>query len=100
MYDAYMIILPFSCNEHVRISLVESQNLVTLIFTQTTYCQCVNTKRMVNILSNSRNSRPIRPPLKRINHASKYRIYEGYHYFGAHFTKIRGFAMKMVLKKL
>ena len=48
--------------------------------------------------SNSRSSRPIRTPLKSINHASKYRIYERYHYFGAHFTEIRCFAMKKMLK--
>ena len=39
----------------------------------------------------SRSSRPIRSPLKSINHASKYRIYENFHYLGAHFTEIRGF---------
>ena len=53
---------------------------------------------MVNILSNSRSSRPIRTPLKSIDHASKSRIYEKFHYFGAHFTQIRGFAMKKMLK--
>ena len=46
---------------------------------------------MAQILSNSRSSRPIRTPLKSIDHASKYRIYEIYHYFGAHFTEIRHF---------
>ena len=53
---------------------------------------------MGHILSNSRRSRPIRSPLKGINHVSKYRVYEKFHYFGAHFTEIRGFAMKKVLK--
>ena len=77
---------------------VGSQNLVTLIFTKTTFCQRRNTKRMAHILSNSRNSRPIRTSLKSINHASKYRIYERYHSFGAHFTQIRCFAIKKMLK--
>ena len=67
-------------------------------FTKTTFCQHWNTKRMVHILSNSRSSRPIRTPLKSINHASKYRIYEKFHYLGVHFTEIRGFAMKKMLK--
>ena len=62
---------------------VGSQNLVILSF-----CQSGYTKRMAHILSNSRSSRPIRTPLKSINHASKYRIYEKFHYFGAHFTEI------------
>ena len=47
---------------------------------------------MPHILSNSRSSRPIRTPLKSINHPSKYRIYEIFHYFGAHFTEIQGFS--------
>ena len=80
------------------ISLVESQNLVTLIFTKTTFCQHGNTKRMAHILSNSRSSRPIKTPLKSINHASKYPIYVRYHYFCAHFTEIGCFAMKKLLK--
>ena len=46
-----------------RISSVGSQNLVTLNFTKTTFCQCVNTKRMAHILSNSRSSRLFRTPL-------------------------------------
>ena len=45
-------------------------------FYQTTFCQHRNTKRIAHILSNSCSSRPIRTPLKNINHASKYRIYE------------------------
>ena len=45
---------------------------------------------MEHIPSNSRSSRPIRTPLKSINHASKYRIFEKFHYFGAHFTEIWG----------
>ena len=53
---------------------------------------------MVHNLSNSHSSRPIRTPLKSINHASKYGIYEKFHYFGAHFTEIRGFAIKKMLK--
>ena len=53
---------------------------------------------MTHILSNSRSSRPIRNPLKSINHASKYCVYERYHYFGAHFTEIQRFAMKKMLK--
>ena len=48
--------------------------------------------------SNSRSSRPIRTPLNSINHASKYCIYKKFHYFGAHFTEIQGFAMKKMLK--
>ena len=52
---------------------------------------------MVHIVSNSRSSRPIRTPLS-ITHASKYRIYERYHYCGAHSTEIRCFAMKKMLK--
>ena len=52
---------------------------------------------MEHILSNSRSSRPIRTPLKSINHASKYCVYERYHYFGAHFTEIQRFAMKKML---
>ena len=55
---------------------VGSQNLVTLIFTKTTFCQRGSTKRRAHILSNSCISRPIRIPFKSINHASKYRIYE------------------------
>ena len=82
-----------------NISSVRSQNLVTLIFTKMTFCQRGNTKRMVHILSNSRISRPIRTPLKSINHALKYRIFEKFHYFGAHFSfEIQGFAMKKILK--
>ena len=80
------------------ISSVGSQNLVTLIFTKTTFCQRGNTKRMGHILSISRSSRPMRTPLKSINHPSKYPIYEMYHYFGAHFTEIGCFAMKKMLK--
>ena len=63
-----------------------------------TFCQRQNAKRMAHILSNYRRSRPIRTPLKGINHASKYRIYDTFHYFGAHFTKIRGFVTKKLLK--
>ena len=81
-----------------RISSVGSQNLITLIFTKTIFCQCGNTKRMAHILSNSHSSRPIRTALKSINHASKYLIYERYHYFGSLFTMIRCFAMKKMLK--
>ena len=80
------------------ISSVGSQNLVTLIFTKVTFCQCGNTKRTAHILSNSRPSKPIRTLLKSINHASKYCINEKFHYFGARFTEIRGFAMKKMLK--
>ena len=71
----------------IKKSLVGSQNLVYLIFTNTTFCQRENTKLMAHILSNSPtcSSRPIRTPFKSINHASKYRIYERYHYFGANF---------------
>ena len=58
-------------------------------FYQNDFCQCGNTKCMAHILSNSSRSRPIRTPLKCINHSSKYRIFEIFHYFGAHFTKIR-----------
>ena len=58
----------------------------TLIFTKMTFCQRGNTKRMAHILSNSHSSRPIRTPLKSINHASKYCIYNRHHHFGAHFT--------------
>ena len=47
------------------------------------FCQCVNTKGMAHILSNSCSSRPIRTALKSTNNASKYRIYERYNYFGA-----------------
>ena len=46
---------------------------------------------MALIQSNSRSSNQIRIPLKSINYASKYRIYEKFHYFGAHFTEIQGF---------
>ena len=80
------------------ISSVRSQNLVTLIFTKTTFCQRGDTKHMAHILSNFCSSRPIGTPLKSINHASKYLIYEKFHYFGAHFSEIRGFAMKKMLK--
>ena len=80
------------------ISLVRSENLVTLIFTKTTFCQRGNTKSMEHILSKSRSSRPIRTALKSINYASKYCIYEKFHYFGAHFTEIRGFALRKILK--
>ena len=69
-----------------------------MIFTKTTFCQRGNTKRTAHILSNSRSSKPIRTPLKSIDHASKYRVYEKFHYFGAHFTEIRNFAMKKMLK--
>ena len=75
-------------------------NLVTLIFTKTTFYQRGNTKRMAHTLSNSCSYRPIRTLLKSINHASKYGIYEKFHYFGAHFTEIQGFAMKKMLKML
>ena len=68
-------------------SSVGSRNLVTLIFTKTTFCQCGNIKRMAHILSNSPSSRPIRTPLKSIYSASKYRIYDRYHQFGAHFYR-------------
>ena len=64
------------------ISSVGSQNLITLIFTKTTFCQRGNTKHIEHILSYSRSSRPIRPTLKSINHASKCCIYERYHPFG------------------
>ena len=80
------------------IASVGSQNLVTLVFTKMTFCQHGNTKHIAHILSNSRSSRPIRTPLKSIKHASKYGIYEKLHNFGAHFTKIQGFAMKKMLK--
>ena len=80
------------------ISSVRSQNLLTLIFTKTTFCQPGNTKCITHILSNSHGSRPIRTPLKSINYASKYPIYERYHYFGALFTEIQCFAMKKMLK--
>ena len=80
---------------HGCISSSEGQNLLTLIFTKTAFCQRGNTKHMAHILSNSRSSRPIRTPF---NHASKYRIYEKFHYFGAHFTEIRGFAITKMLK--
>ena len=53
---------------------------------------------MRHILSNSRSSRPIRTPLKSINQASKYHIYEKFHYFDAHFNWLQGFAMKKMLK--
>ena len=65
---------------------------MTLIFTKTTFCQGENTKGMAHILSTSHSSRPIRTPLKSIIHASKYRIYEKFHYLG--------FAMKKMLKML
>ena len=42
---------------------------------------------MTHFLSNSGSSSPIRTPLKSVNHASKYRIYESFHYFGAHFNR-------------
>ena len=42
---------------------------------------------MAHILSNSCSSRPLRTPLKSINHASKYPIYERYHYFDAQFIR-------------
>ena len=51
-----------------NISSVYSQNLVTLIFTKTTFCQRGNAKRMAHMLSNFRSSRTT---LKSINHASK-----------------------------
>ena len=53
---------------------------------------------MGHIQSYSCSSRPNKNPLKGINHASKYPIYKKFHYFGAHFVEIRGFAMKKVLK--
>ena len=40
----------------------------------------------------------LEPPLKSINHASKYSIFEKFNYFGAHFMEIQGFAMKKMLK--
>ena len=40
----------------------------------------------------------LRRGIKSINHASKYRIYERYRYFGAHFMEIQCFAMKKMLK--
>ena len=86
----------FLCSKFI--SSVGNQNLVTLIFTITTFCQGGNTKRIANILSNSHSSRPIRTPLKSTNHASKYCIFDKLHYFGAHFTEIQGFAMKKMLK--
>ena len=86
------------CNCLKYISSVGSQNLITLIFTKTTFCQRGNTKRMAHILSNSRSSRPIRTPLKSIIHASQYCILERYHYFGANFAEIQCFAMKKMLK--
>ena len=52
---------------------------------KTTFCQFRNAKRMAHILSNYRRSRPIRTPLKGINHASKYRIYDTFHYFWCSF---------------
>ena len=42
---------------------------------------------MSHILTNSPSSRPIKTPLKSISHASKFRIYERYHYFGALFYR-------------
>ena len=81
-------------------SSVWSQNLVTLIFTKTTFCQPGNTKCIGHILSNSRSSRPIRTPLKHIYHASKYCINKRYHHFGSHFTEIGCIAMKKMLKML
>ena len=85
--------------EIYNLSLVGTQNLVTLIFTKTTFCRLRNTKCMSHILSNSCSSRSIRTPLKSINHASKNCIYERYmyHYFGAHFTEMQCFAMKKML---
>ena len=65
--------------------------------TKTTFCQGGNIKCMVHILSSSCSYRPIRTPLKSINHATKYRIYERYHYFRNHFTEIGCFAMKKML---
>ena len=50
---------------------VGSQNLVTLLFAKTTFCQRGNTKRMAHILSNSHISRPVRTPLKNIKHMLK-----------------------------
>ena len=81
--------VPINQHEQSRfcISSVRSQNLVTLNFTKTTFCQCGNTKRMAHILLNSCSSRPIRTPLKSITHASKYRIYENIYYFGANLPK-------------
>ena len=67
-------------------------------FYQKDFFQRGNTKRMAHILSNYRSSRPIKTPLKSINLASKCRIYENFHYLVAHFTKIRGFALKKMLK--
>ena len=85
-------------NDQMTIPSVGIQNLVTLIFTKTTFCQCGNTKRMAHILSNSLSSRPIKTPLKSINHASKYCIYENFLYFSALFTEIQGFAWKRCSK--
>ena len=62
--------------DHYCITSIGSKNLETLIFSKTTFCQRGNTKRMAHILLNSRSSRTIRTPIKSINHASKYHIYE------------------------
>ena len=61
------IVPDFLCNKNIFIQYIvgRSQNLVTLIFTKTTFCQCGNTKCMGHILSNSHSSRPIRTPLKK-----------------------------------
>ena len=50
-------------------------------FYQINFLSSGNTKCMTHILSNSRSFRPIRTPLKSINHASKYRIYEKFPLF-------------------
>ena len=65
-------------------------NLVTLIFTKKYF---LSTREY-----QTHSSRSIRTPLESINHALKYRFYEKFYYFGAHFTEIRGFAMKEMLK--
>ena len=65
-----------------------SQNLVTLIFTKTTFCNAGIPKAWLTFCQILVALDQLEPPLKSINHASKYRIYERYHYFGAHFTVI------------
>ena len=85
---------------HEILSIVgrESKPRNSDFYQNVVFCQRGNTKRMAHVLSNPRSSRLIRTLLKSINHASKYRIYEKFHYFGAHFTEIRGFSMKKMLK--
>ena len=55
------------------ISSVRSQNLVTLIFTKTTFCQRGDTKHMAHILSISCSSRSIGTPFKK--HQSCFKIF-------------------------